>query len=168
LRLLRARNRCNSNSCVKRNGKERDIWRSWSFRTAQQNESREFDTGFYGLSEQAQQNKSRVRSVVCLTPCPSPFAPVRTGSLKYRNPHDDTERTFINTLPKPKESQMLELFVTTQNAIEVRKAEIEERGATAVEYALMVGLIAVGIIGAVVALKDKVGGTLNKVSGTIG
>jgi pilus assembly protein Flp/PilA len=63
---------------------------------------------------------------------------------------------------------MLELQVTLQNTIAARKAEIEERGATAVEYALMVGLIAVGIIGAVVALKNKVGGTLNKVSGSIG
>jgi pilus assembly protein Flp/PilA len=62
---------------------------------------------------------------------------------------------------------MLELFVTSQNWIEGRKAEIEERGATAVEYALMVGLIAVGIIGAVVTLKDKIGGTLNKVSTTV-
>jgi pilus assembly protein Flp/PilA len=63
---------------------------------------------------------------------------------------------------------MLELFVNLQNFVAGRKAEIEERGATAVEYALMVGLIAVGIIGAVVALKDKIGGTLNKVSGSIG
>jgi pilus assembly protein Flp/PilA len=63
---------------------------------------------------------------------------------------------------------MLELFVNLQSFVAGRKAEIEERGATAVEYALMVGLIAVGIIGAVVALKDKIGGTLNKVSGSIG
>jgi pilus assembly protein Flp/PilA len=62
---------------------------------------------------------------------------------------------------------MLELFVTSQTWIESRKAEIEERGATAVEYALMVGLIAVGIIGAVVTLKDKIGSTLNKVQTTI-
>jgi pilus assembly protein Flp/PilA len=65
-------------------------------------------------------------------------------------------------------TKMLELFVNLQSFIAGRKAEIEERGATAVEYALMVGLIAVGIIGAVVALKNKVGGTLNKVSGSIG
>ncbi len=63
---------------------------------------------------------------------------------------------------------MLELSVNLQNFVAGRKAEIEERGATAVEYALMVGLIAVGIIGAVVALKDKISGTLNKVASSIG
>ena len=62
---------------------------------------------------------------------------------------------------------MLELTVNMQNWISGRQAEIEERGATAVEYALMVGLIAVGIIGAVVTLKGKIGDTLNKVSGTL-
>ena len=62
---------------------------------------------------------------------------------------------------------MLEVFVTAQNAIEARKIEIEERGATAVEYALMVGLIAVGIIGAVVTLKTKISETFNKVSTTV-
>jgi len=63
---------------------------------------------------------------------------------------------------------MLELFVNVQNWIAGRKAEIDERGATAVEYALMVGLIAVGIIGAVVTLKDKVANTFTKVGNTIG
>lgn len=63
---------------------------------------------------------------------------------------------------------MLELFVNVQNWIAGRKAEIDERGATAVEYALMVGLIAVGIIGAVVTLKDKVSNTFTKVGNTIG
>jgi pilus assembly protein Flp/PilA len=63
---------------------------------------------------------------------------------------------------------MLELSVNLQNFVAGRKAEIEERGATAVEYALMVGLIAVGIIGAVVALKDKIGSTLNKVASSLG
>lgn len=63
---------------------------------------------------------------------------------------------------------MLELFVNLQSWIAGRKAEIQERGATAVEYALMVGLIAVGIITAVVTLKNKVASTFNTVSNTIG
>lgn len=63
---------------------------------------------------------------------------------------------------------MLEMFVNLQSWISGRKAEIEERGATAVEYALMVGLIAVGIITAVVALKNKVSSTFNTVANTIG
>jgi pilus assembly protein Flp/PilA len=63
---------------------------------------------------------------------------------------------------------MLELLVNLQSWIAGRKAEIQERGATAVEYALMVGLIAVGIITAVVVLKNKVASTFNTVSGTLG
>lgn len=63
---------------------------------------------------------------------------------------------------------MLHTFVHVTNWIHVRRSQIEERGATAVEYALMVGLIAVGIIGAVVALKNKVSRTFNTVANTIG
>ena len=63
---------------------------------------------------------------------------------------------------------MLELLVNLQSWIAGRKAEIQERGATAVEYALMVGLIAVGIITAVVILKNKVASTFNTVSNTLG
>ena len=62
---------------------------------------------------------------------------------------------------------MLDLFVNLQNFVAGRKADIEERGATAVEYALMVGLIAVGIIVAVSALASKTASTFNKVSGTL-
>jgi pilus assembly protein Flp/PilA len=42
-----------------------------------------------------------------------------------------------------------------------------ERGATAVEYALMVGLIAIGIITAVTTLKTNVGDTLKRSGGSI-
>ncbi len=63
---------------------------------------------------------------------------------------------------------MLELSVNLQNYISGRKADIEERGATAVEYALMVGLIAVGIITAVAALRDKVSSTFNNVNNAMG
>jgi pilus assembly protein Flp/PilA len=62
---------------------------------------------------------------------------------------------------------MLELFVNLQSFVAGRRAEIEERGATAVEYALMVGLIAVGILGAVVALRDRISGTLQTVTDTL-
>jgi len=48
-----------------------------------------------------------------------------------------------------------------------RRADVEERGATAVEYALMVGLIAVGIIVAVSALSNKTAGTFNRITGTL-
>jgi pilus assembly protein Flp/PilA len=46
-----------------------------------------------------------------------------------------------------------------------RKAE---QGATAVEYALMVGLIAVGIITAVAALRNKTSSTFNTVNSAMG
>ena len=57
---------------------------------------------------------------------------------------------------------MLKLAVHTQSALASRKAEIEERGATAVEYGLMVGLIAVAIIGAVSFLSKSVKTTFNR------
>ena len=47
---------------------------------------------------------------------------------------------------------MLELFVKIQNFISGRKADLQERGTTAVEYALMVALIAVVVIGGVTLL----------------
>ena len=62
---------------------------------------------------------------------------------------------------------MLELFVNLQTWIADRKAQIDERGATAVEYALMVGLIAVAIIAAVSALGSKVKATFNSISNTL-
>jgi pilus assembly protein Flp/PilA len=62
---------------------------------------------------------------------------------------------------------MLEMFVALQNWVAGRKAEIDERGATAVEYALMVGLIAVAIIGTVTLLGNKVKQTFSSISGTL-
>jgi pilus assembly protein Flp/PilA len=62
---------------------------------------------------------------------------------------------------------MLAMFVELQNWITDRKAQIEERGATAVEYALMVGLIAVAIIGAVSLLGNKIKTSFNTISGTL-
>ena len=62
---------------------------------------------------------------------------------------------------------MLEMFVSLQTLIAGRKAELEERGATAVEYALMVGLIAVAIIAAVSLLGDKIKSSFNTISNTL-
>lgn len=62
---------------------------------------------------------------------------------------------------------MLEMYVTLQNWIAGRKVEIEERGATAVEYALMVGLIAVAIIATVTLLGNKVRATFNTIANTL-
>ena len=62
---------------------------------------------------------------------------------------------------------MLEMFVALQNWVSGRQAEIEERGATAVEYALMVGLIAVAIIGTVTLLGNKVKQTFNSIANTL-
>ncbi len=62
---------------------------------------------------------------------------------------------------------MLESFVSIQTYLLGRKADIEERGATAVEYALMVGLIAVAIIAAVSLLGNKIKGSFNRISNTL-
>ena len=63
---------------------------------------------------------------------------------------------------------MTSLIVKLQTYVDQRRQVIDERGATAVEYALMVGLIAVGIITAVVALKTKVATTFQKVGNAVG
>lgn len=57
-----------------------------------------------------------------------------------------------NLLYPKRSNTMLELLVKIQNIIAGRKADIDERGATAVEYALMVALIAVVVIGGVTLL----------------
>jgi Flp pilus assembly pilin Flp len=62
---------------------------------------------------------------------------------------------------------MTHLFVSAQSWIVVHRNKIQEEGATAVEYALMVGLIAIGIITSVVFLKNKVATTFNRVGNTM-
>lgn len=49
-------------------------------------------------------------------------------------------------------------------AIRLRALPKSERGATAVEYGLLVALIAVGIIAAVALLRDNLNGLFGKVS----
>jgi pilus assembly protein Flp/PilA len=48
------------------------------------------------------------------------------------------------------------------------RLEREEKGATAVEYGLMVGLIAVVIIGAVTLLGGNLSSLFNRIAGTVG
>ena len=62
---------------------------------------------------------------------------------------------------------MLELIVNLQTWVAHRHGQIQERGATAVEYALMVGLIALAIVTAVSRFGDKVKSTFNVVVNTI-
>jgi pilus assembly protein Flp/PilA len=73
----------------------------------------------------------------------------------------------ILTAPPERTRHTRRPSVNLQSFVAGRRAEIEERGATAVEYALMVGLIAVGILGAVVALRDRISGTLQTVTDTL-
>lgn len=54
------------------------------------------------------------------------------------------------------------LIVSLQTHVAARRVELEERGATAVEYGLMVGLIAIAIIGAVSFLSRSVKTTFNR------
>ena len=53
---------------------------------------------------------------------------------------------------------MTELFVKIQNLITAKKTDIDERGATAVEYALMVAAIAVAVAVAAKALGSSTSG----------
>ena len=54
---------------------------------------------------------------------------------------------------------MLQAYVKLQSFLMGKK---DERGATAVEYALMVSLIAIAIIAAVTGLGTKIGSSFNK------
>ena len=51
---------------------------------------------------------------------------------------------------------MLELSTKIHSFITAKKADIDERGATAVEYALMVGLIGLAIIAGATALGNAI------------
>ena len=62
---------------------------------------------------------------------------------------------------------MLELSTKVQNFIAAKKADMDERGATAVEYALMVGLIALAIIAGATALGTAVNGKFSSSATTV-
>ncbi len=51
--------------------------------------------------------------------------------------------------------------------LEGKKSEMDERGATAVEYGLLVALIAAVIVGVVVTLGQKVKGGFDTVDGSL-
>jgi pilus assembly protein Flp/PilA len=58
-------------------------------------------------------------------------------------------------------------FMTTLHAVLGRFDERKDRGATAVEYGLLVGLIAVAIIAAVVLLGSQLDALFDKVTGKL-
>ena len=64
---------------------------------------------------------------------------------------------------------MIAFYATLSSFVSVTadRLEREEKGATAVEYGLMVGLIAVAIIAAVTLLGDNLTELFNKVAGDI-
>ena len=63
---------------------------------------------------------------------------------------------------------MVKLFVTLETlALFARERMREEKGATAVEYGLMVGLIAIAIIGAVMFLSDELEGLFNQIGNSL-
>ena len=64
---------------------------------------------------------------------------------------------------------MLSLFVTLQSFLVSTKDRLsrEETGATAVEYGLLIGLIAVAIVAALVLLGPKLAGVFTNVTALI-
>ena len=62
---------------------------------------------------------------------------------------------------------MTALYVKSSLAINNRFDARKDRGATAVEYGLLVGLIAVAIISAVILLGEELTGLFNGVAGKI-
>jgi pilus assembly protein Flp/PilA len=67
----------------------------------------------------------------------------------------------------PKGKPLMKHLVSLQSSLAAKRSEIEERGATAVEYGLMVGLIAVAIIGAVGFLSKSVQKSFNTTGNAI-
>ena len=63
---------------------------------------------------------------------------------------------------------MLRLYISTTAWVQDRYNGRKDRGATAVEYGLLVGLIAVVIIGAVVALGGHLANFFQGISDTLG
>jgi pilus assembly protein Flp/PilA len=62
---------------------------------------------------------------------------------------------------------MMQFLFTLQSLVADRVQDSKDRGATAVEYALMVALIAVAIITAVIALGTKLIATFNTIAGAV-
>ena len=63
---------------------------------------------------------------------------------------------------------MLNVYATLVTLASLAKDRVrEEKGATAVEYGLLVGLIAVAIIGAVVFLSDQLEALFNSIGGDL-
>jgi pilus assembly protein Flp/PilA len=62
---------------------------------------------------------------------------------------------------------MMHFLLTLQNLVSARVEDSKDRGATAVEYGLMVTLIAVAIIAAVFALGDKMVTIFNSAANAI-
>jgi pilus assembly protein Flp/PilA len=58
--------------------------------------------------------------------------------------------------------------IITLYSLAEERLEREEKGATAVEYGLMVGLIAVGIIAAVIFLEDSLSGLFDTIGKKLG
>ncbi len=65
---------------------------------------------------------------------------------------------------------MLSLFVSLQSLAVTTKNRLsrEETGATAVEYGLIIGLIAVAVVGALIVLGPQIAGLFTRVSTTVG
>jgi len=66
-----------------------------------------------------------------------------------------------------KEFEMLRYFVYIQNALARQLQRVDDRGATAVEYGLMVALIAAVIVTAVTLIGTNLTSIFNKVANAI-
>ena len=63
---------------------------------------------------------------------------------------------------------MLQMFVSLQNWIADRTANLEERGATATEYALLIALIAVVLAGTLTAFSGALKGVFTSATSALG
>jgi Flp pilus assembly pilin Flp len=82
--------------------------------------------------------------------------------LSHRAPNADTDAPSLDIATGLPFDELTRGFLPRCRSAVRRTRLSVERGATAVEYALMVGLIAVGIVTAVSALRDKTTDSLNQ------
>jgi pilus assembly protein Flp/PilA len=91
-------------------------------------------------------------------------AMVKTG-LKFLPPSDDAENRGAApaAIPRLKENLMLGLLV----AFMAGRLNLDEKGATAVEYGLLAALVAVAIIVAVTLLGTNLSALFNDIAGEV-
>src|SRR3954452_15174895 len=96
-------------------------------------------------------------------------AQVGAGSARHRSPQPRRRVSRPAWPATPQGARMFKAYATLVTLVAFAKDRLqrEEKGATAVEYGLMVGLIAVVIIAAVVLLGNRLNGLFTAIGNAL-